>query len=481
MKRHLPPLLLSRLSGFVADRLGLHFPQQRWHDLERRINQAVADFGFGNAKTCIEWLLAEKLSPEQIGMLARHLTIGETYFFREKSSFEKLETVILPELIAARRGKDQRLRIWSAGCSSGEEPYSVAMSLCRLLPDLQEWQITILGTDVNPAALAKAARGSYGNWSFRGMPAWLRDRYFTRENAGTFRISDAIRGMVTLAPLNLAQDRYPALINNTNAMDIILCRNVLMYFEPAEALRVVGCFHRSLLDGGWLFVSPCEASADLFRDFETISCPGTIFYRKSVTGSPVPGRRPEAGTELPASGQSPNLDGCLPVTAVEAVPSTLADDRVETTPAARAIAAEQPETPVEEPDAASMAREFANQGKLHDALAWLEKAIVMSKTDPELYFLRAMIHQELGEADAAIESLKQTLFLDHDFALAHFALGNLSLQTGKTLDAKRHFGNALELLQLVPAAEPLHGGEGLTAGRLAEIVATVQETAIGHG
>ncbi|MSM39355.1 MAG: chemotaxis protein CheR [Geobacter sp.] len=481
MKRHLPPLLLSRLSGFVTGRLGLHFPQHRWHDLERRISQAAVDFGFDNAKTCIEWLLEEKLSPEHIGMLARHLTIGETYFFREKSSFEKLETVILPELIAARRGKDQRLRIWSAGCSSGEEPYSVAISLSRLLPDLHEWQITILATDVNRAALAKAARGSYGNWSFRGIPAWLRDRYFTRENTGTFRISDTIRRMVTLAPLNLAQDRYPALINNTNAMDIILCRNVLMYFEPAEAQRVVSCFHRSLLDGGWLFVSPCEASADLFRDFETISCPGTIFYRKSGACSPVPDRRREAGTELPASGQSPSADSCLPLTADGVVPPPLAGEWVETAPAAPATAAEQPEIPSEAPDAASMAREFANQGKLNDALAWSEKAIALAKTDPELYYLRAMIHQELGEADAAMESLKQTLFLDHDFALAHFALGNLSLQAGKTLDAKRHFGNALELLQLMPAAEPLHGGEGLTAGRLAEIVATVQETATGQG
>lgn len=481
MKRRLPPLLLQELSGFVAGRLGLHFPQHRWHDLERRISQAAVDFGFDNAKQCIEWLLGNELSPEQIGVLARHLTIGETYFFREKSSFEKLETLILPELIASRRGRDQRLRIWSAGCSSGEEPYSIAIILRRLLPDLEEWQITILATDVNRAALAKAARGSYGNWSFRGIPAWLRDRYFTRENAGTFRISDAIRGMVTLAPLNLAQDRYPALINNTNAMDIILCRNVLMYFEPAEALRVVGCFHRSLLDGGWLFVSPCEASPDLFRDFETISCPGTIFYRKSGAGSPVLDRRPEAVAALPASGQSPDTDGCLPVTAVAAVPPPLAAEWAETTPAAPAMAAGQPEIPSPAPDAASTARGFANQGKLHDALAWVEKAIAQSKTDPELYFLRAMIHQELGEADAAIESLKQTLFLDHDFALAHFALGNLSLQAGKTLDAKRHFGNALELLQLVPAVEPLHGGEGLTAGRLAEIVATVQETAIGQG
>jgi len=479
MKRHLPPLLLIRLSGFVTDRLGLHFPQHRWHDLERRISHAAVDFGFDNAKRCIEWLLAEELSPEQIGVLARHLTIGETYFFREKSSFEKLENLILPELIAARRGKDQRLRIWSAGCSSGEEPYSVAISLSRLLPDLEEWQITILATDVNPAALAKAARGSYSDWSFRGIPTWLRDRYFTREKAGTFRISDAIRSMVTLAPLNLAQDRYPALINNTNAMDIILCRNVLMYFEPAEALRVAGCFHRSLLDGGWLFVSPCEASAELFRDFEPVTYPGIICYRKTGEGSPIPAGQPEATPGQATAGHSPNADGCLPVTAAAAVPPPLAAGWVATA-AAPATAAEELEIPSEAPDAAKQARELANQGKLDDALAWSERAIALAKTDPELYYLRAMIHQELGAADAAMESLKQTLFLDHDFALAHFALGNLSLQAGKIRDAKRHFGNTLELLQHLPATEPLYGGEGLTAGRLAEIVTTVQETAIGQ-
>src|SRR5512138_1766052 len=180
MKQCISPRQLSTLSDLITRKLGIHFPQKRWNDLERRIQQAVVDFGFDDVDSCVTWLLSTKLLPEQVTVLARHLTIGETYFFRETSSFEQLEQRILPELIAARRGRDQRLRIWSAGCSSGEEPYSIAILLTRLLPDLREWHITILATDLNQAALAKAARGIYGDWSFRGAPPWLKQRYFTK-------------------------------------------------------------------------------------------------------------------------------------------------------------------------------------------------------------------------------------------------------------------------------------------------------------
>ncbi|MBI4190530.1 MAG: chemotaxis protein CheR, partial [Betaproteobacteria bacterium] len=122
MDRILPDPLLSQLSEFVAARVGLHFPSERWRDLERAIVSAAKDFDYQDPQSCIHSLLSSPLSRRQIEILASHLTVGETYFFREKASFESLEKYVLPELVRARRETGRCLRIWSAGCSTGEEP-----------------------------------------------------------------------------------------------------------------------------------------------------------------------------------------------------------------------------------------------------------------------------------------------------------------------------------------------------------------------
>src|SRR5258708_24852169 len=167
MSACIPETLLSLFSRFVEKETGLHFPKDRWADLERGILAAAHEFGSQSAESCILKLMASPLTKEQIETLAASLTVGETYFFRDKKVFEVLETDILPGLIQSRRGGEQRLRIWSAGCCTGEEPYSLAMLLTRMLPDIADWRITIVATDINARFLRKASEGIYGQWSLR--------------------------------------------------------------------------------------------------------------------------------------------------------------------------------------------------------------------------------------------------------------------------------------------------------------------------
>src|SRR3990172_4432087 len=278
--------LLSRLSGFLESQVGLHFPRARWRDLERGIAAASRESGYAQAEAYIHWLLAAPLTRHQIEMLASQLTVGETYFFREKRSLDILEQQILPELLRARAQTEKHLRIWSAGCCSGEEPYSIAMLLDRLIPDFEKWNLTILATDINPRFLRRAAQGIYGAWSFRDTPAWIREQYFDRRQDGRFEIQPRIRRMVTFSYLNLAEDAYPSLVNGTNAMDVILCRNVLMYFAQERARKVVDKLHRSLVDGGWLITSPAETSTVLFSAFTAVEFPGAFLYRRMVNAGP---------------------------------------------------------------------------------------------------------------------------------------------------------------------------------------------------
>ena len=142
--------LLATVSQAVEAQLGLHYPPERWPDLDRGLRGAAAELGFDCVEKCARALLLAKLERAQIDALAAHLTIGETYFFREPAAFASLTSEVFPALAHARRGRAKRLRIWSAGCCTGEEPYSIAIALRRAIPDVDDWQITILATDINP-------------------------------------------------------------------------------------------------------------------------------------------------------------------------------------------------------------------------------------------------------------------------------------------------------------------------------------------
>ena len=472
MPRALPDPLLSNLSELLAARIGLHFPKERWGDLERGIVAAAPAFGMANAEACAHRLLSAPLTHNQVEILASHLTVGETYFFREKRSFEVLEERIIPELIRTRTHTERRLRIWSAGCCTGEEPYSIAILLDRLIPHPKEWNVTILATDINPAFLRKAAEGVYGEWSFRDTPAWIRARHFKHGKNARFEIQPRIRKRVTFSYLNLADDVYPSLTNNTNAMDVIFCRNVLMYFTAAQAKKVIENLHRSLVDGGWLIVSPVETSNSLFSRFTAVGFPGAVLYRKQESGV----REVETGYPSAALGLLPE--------ALPPDPSALAADATLSTPSHEASLnldrpavkpGEVPPFEVNDSEASSRtARACANQGKLAEAVEWCEKAIAADKLNPAHHYLLATIRQELGQSDAAMQSLMRVLYLDPDFVLAHFALGNLCLSQSRRREAERHFDTALTLLHTHPHDEPLPESEGLTAGRLTEIITSVR-------
>src|ERR1043166_2752887 len=283
MKEFSEPLsrrALCQLSEMIASRVGLHFPEARWRELERGICSIARDFEFDDVESCIRWLLSSSSTQPQIEALAIYLTVGETYFFRDPQSFDTLAHRILPSVIKDRRGTDRHLKIWSAGCCTGEETYSIAILLRQVLSDLKDWQITILGTDINPRFLDKAAQGTYGEWSFRGVAPEIKERYFAKKRNGRFEVLPEIKSMVTFSHLNLVEESYPSSLSNINAVDVIFCRNVLMYFGAEAAKQVIQKFHLSLSDGGWLIVSPTETSHVLYSQFAAISCSGMIFYKK---------------------------------------------------------------------------------------------------------------------------------------------------------------------------------------------------------
>jgi chemotaxis protein methyltransferase CheR len=268
--------------------------------------------------------------------------------------------------------------------------------------------------------------------------------------------------MVTFAPLNLAHDDYPDLVTNTSAMDVILCRNVLMYFTRDAQRATVSRLQRALVVGGWLVVSPAEASAELFRPLVAGNLPGAILYRKAhsaVSGQPSAiGSTPASGPGEPTGPDSP-----LPWPLVEALGGLVAVESPAPAP--------QPDRVEALPDTATdlrRARALADQGGLEEARDLCEAVLARSRLDPEAYLLLAAIHQERGELAAALAALRRAIYLAPDSAPAHFLLGSLFLRQGQRRRAQRSLETVVDLVSRIPRDEALPGCGGLTAGRLLE-------------
>ena len=286
---------------------------------------------------------------------------------------------------------------------------------------------------------------------------------------------------------------FPSLATDTNAMDLIFCRNVLIYFTPQQTRGLIEKLHQALAPEGWLAVSPSECSHTVFSKFATENFPGAILYRKGETSS-ASGPRAAADSEAEANARLGTASWLTPVVAdlmpfeaallaASAAPQVGEQGNAALMPALDA-------TLMRAPDAALMptadaafgptptdpgvaTRALANEGQLAAARTASERWIEAEKIEPAAYYLHAMISQELGEAATARRSLQRALYLDADFVLAHFALGNLARNEGHGADAGRHFGNALHLLRDMPPDAALPEADGLTAGRLSEIIETL--------
>jgi chemotaxis protein methyltransferase CheR len=441
--------------ALIARRLGLDLPDHRRADLEHGFVRACRASSLSAPEMYLAWLASLSDESPAWGHLASHLTVGETYFFRDRATFDALEQHILPSLIAARRAEGiLRLRLWSAGCATGEEPYSLAILLDRLLPDRSEWAVTILATDINPQALEAAQRARYREWSFRETPRWIRDRWFHDQGTERVEVDARIRRMATFAPLNLADDGYPSVVTNTGAMDLILCRNVLMYFTGETVRATVARLQRALGTGGWLAVSAAEASVGLFHPLTPVNFPGAIFYRKdSAGGLPAPSRQsPETILR-----ELTDLAVSVPTLGDLVSPSLV-----------RFPHEEQVEAPADPIADLQRARVLADQGNLEQARTLCEAALATDRLHAEAHLLLAAIRQEQGEIPSALEALRRAIYLAPDLATSHFLLGSLLLRQGKRRRGRRAMETVMSLLKAVPADEPLPDNDGLTAGRLLE-------------
>lgn len=471
MKAVLTDERFSDIRRIISTLIGLEFPVNRRETLIRNLGLSAKEFGFDEFDEFINWLLTTELTREETQILASYLTISETYFWREPNVFEAFTEKILPGIIASKK-EDKTIRIWCAGCSTGEEPYSLAIALQRALPDINDWKIKILATDINPSSLDKAISGIYTKWSFRNCPTWLKTGYFQNLGNERFEILPKIRKMVTFANLNLTHDIYPSLIHDTHSMDIILCRNVLMYFSEEWVAKITQRLYNTLNNNGWFAVASCELSSHTFSQFESVNFKGAILYRKSKKS------HSSSGTFTPPSNYESG--------GIHLVDSVFND---EGSSMGIVMHTEQTIQKVDEKDSVLATLEepiekiriLANGGELQEALVLCNDEIKSNKLSIGLYSLRASIFQELELFNDAIASLKQAIYLDPDFIMGHFALGNLFFRQGKQKLAKMQFNNVLDLMGSTKDDDIVPDSEGLSVQYLRDITLNNMKKLKGYG
>ncbi len=501
--------LLSDFSEYLNKNMGLFYPEKAWSEFEKKIPHISSSFGFENQSECIQWIIKQPVTKDLITTLAEHLTIGETYFFRDNNTFELIKNKILEPLIAERRLSNQKqIKIWSAACCTGEEPYTLAMILCEMLPNIKDWNISILGSDINIEFLRRAKRGVYRDWALRAIPEHYLQKYFQKEAEG-FAISPKIKKMVRFSYLNLIEDQYPSLTNGTSNADLVLCNNVLIYFSEVQGRRVIAQLDKSLVDGGHLCVTPIEASLvnaptlniqpdiacyifrsnkmaifnranpqlDLLKDVsKDIHKKKTNIRKKSTFFEDFLKKSPKNDNEEKEQKLTSISEGHSDENSVLTRVNGLykLGDYHKVVDEVESYLIESQDTESQHINLIMvLIKAYVNTGNLDQAKYCCEKYLSIDSTNPTLHYLHAAIFQEFNCIKEAISSLKKAIFLDGDFSIAYFTMGNLLLTQDDFYEARKHFRNVVITLDKVYDESIVPEAEELTAGRLKEIVENI--------
>ena len=267
--------LYARVCALVHDVTGLYFGDNSRYFVEKRLETRMEAMGGISARDYLNYLRFDIQRDEEWDQLISLITTTETYFLREERQLRCFQRDVLP-LLRQRTGQ-QKIRVWSAGCSTGEEPYTIAMLVREA--GVPEDSVEIFATDINSRALAKAKEAVYGESAFRVVDSAFKERWFTRVAPGKFKLKDDIRQRVSFSRVNLLEmDRYALM----PPMDVIFCRNVIIYFDLESKVKVILRFFEKMRPGGYLMLGHSESLISITDKFKLIHLPGDLVYTRGA-------------------------------------------------------------------------------------------------------------------------------------------------------------------------------------------------------
>jgi len=266
------------LRDFIYDKTGIFVDEKRKYLFESRLTKRLTELGLSSFSDYIKFLKFDPRRAGELSKLYELVTTNETSLFRDIKQLEAFQNNVLKEKLEEQRAAGRReLNIWSAGCSSGEEPYTLSILLHEALRmELARWRITITAVDLSPAMIAKAKEGVYGDYAFKTTPEAMKSRYFTKEGDG-WKVKPTVARLVNFQEMNLND---PLALKRVPRSHIVFCRNVIIYFDQEMKRRVVSAFYDNLLPGGYMMLGHSETLHKISSSFKPIFHPGTIAYRK---------------------------------------------------------------------------------------------------------------------------------------------------------------------------------------------------------
>ena len=505
----------SRLfKDLLIEASGLQFEESRNQTLHHALWQRLQHRGYDSYR---EYYNLLKFHPEgrlEIRELLDLITIGETYFFRNKAQFDVLMRFVLPEIIKRKVFTgDQHIRAWSAGCSKGDEPYSIAIAIMEALPSYNEWNISILGTDINRNGLTCSEEAIYTQKDIGHLEKEYLDKYFSIRGS-TYVLKEDVKALVRFEYHNLAKDSF--ITETIQNMDIIFCRNVIIYFDAQTTQRVIENFYNCLTEDGYLFLGHTETLWQISNKFERVEFPQTFIYKKTLnpakedplkpfmaipnveiedltlSASPTPalnhhgsGPALEAWREKAESSPSrfaskPTGWGIERVSFAQEASAKNSSFQHELKPGHTGISGplEQIEKtpnvafpsphhliPQEKNDfmtSLKKATDLANESKYEEAAEILKKLIQEDNLTVEAYYLLGVLSYKSGNLKEAETQFRKVIYVTPDSALAYFNLGNMYLYQRKFSAAAREFRNAVRLLEKRPKDEQVRFCEDFT-------------------
>ena len=447
-----------RIANAVEEMTGISFPPNRRASAETVMRKVMSKLGMTNP---VSLEIGVSRRGAVLEALLDDLTIGESYFFREPAQFRFMADELLPKW-SAEWETGRKLRVWSAGCAAGQEPYSIAI----MLRDTA-WRhgSSILGTDISEARLEVARKASFSKWSLRTLPPETTDRWFDRKGS-EFQLVPEVRSEVDFRTLNLLD---PSPRPETQNQDVIFCRNVLIYFELPAIVTIAERLLQSLTPDGWLFLGASDPHLAELTACEVVVLPGCTGYRRTFAAQSTYALRnapltliiPDESLDPPA--ELEDLPDALPEKLRPHATESVAPTEPEQELPRHTIELDAPA------QAIARARALANEGRLKEAGEVCAAALEKFPNQPQLHLIAAVLHGEAGRWSESERAAKRALYLDRSLVLAHVALGDAIARNGNVVAARRSFENAAALLVSADGEDMPHAGD-ISAARLTDIV-----------
>ncbi len=497
---------IERFRDVVSNRLGLACDESTLDQLATLLRSRMLALGCQSISSYIGRVVSSDPPPNELRVLAESLTVAETYFFRHFDHFRAIVEVILPERIRAQTSQ-RRLRILSAGCSTGEEPYTVAILVREHFPNLASWDVEIRGIDVNASSITKAKQAHYSEWSLRETPDRLRQRYF-RQEGKDFVLDDAIRSMVFFEERNLLHEDptfwRPA------ALDVVFCRNVSMYFTPGAMRDAITRPARALAPGGFLLLGPAETLRGISQVFHLRHSHDAFYYQlKTLDEMREVPTVPRAQVSVPQAApllsevmvDASWLDAIFRasdrIAALSQRAATAQSGSVGTTPTRPAETALRPsydlvhatelfrqekfrdaidvlrslphEAQADTDAQLLLAVVLAQKGEVAECEQVCRRVLSLDELNAGAQYLMALCREHAGDRHAAWEHDQTATYLDATFAMPHLHMGHLARGWDQLEAARREFNQALILLAREDASRILLFGGGFNREALVQL------------